>query len=358
MRSMKFFSRTAVAVATVGALALSGCAGAGDSTDGGSAGSPEPAGGDLTKVTYALDWEPNTNNLALFVAQELGYFAEEGIEVEVLPYASTPVSQLVSAGEADFGVGGQSGTQMARTSGLDVKQVFATAQTDVGSIVALGDRDDITRPKDLDGKTFGGFGSPLFVAMAAGTIKGDGGKGEFTEVVLDTGAYEALKSGSIDFTLSVRTWENINAEIEGHPYKEWRYQEFGVPDQQAGGVISSEKFLNENPDVAKKFIAAFAKGHQYAADNPEEAAKLLIQANPDTLGEAEELVTKSAKLMASEGILVSPERPVGAFNPEFWEAYGKFLFDGGFLVDEAGEPVTEVPDWSEYYTAEFLPSGS
>ncbi len=328
-----------------GALALAGCA---DSAE------PERGEGPTTPVSFALDWAPNTNHVGVFVADELGYFAEEGIEIDILPYGSTPTAQLVSAGEADFGIAGQAGVQMGRTSGLDIVSVYAITQTDTGRLVWLGDREDLTRPADLDGLTFAGFGGPLFTAFATAVIQHDGGEGDFTEVSLDTGAYEALSQGRVDFTLSVATWESVQMEIDGHPYQEFRYQDYGVPEQQSTGVISSGSYLAENPDRARAFIRALARGYAYAADNPAEAADVLIEANPETLGTAEELVHRSMEIMAKDGYLTSTKRPIGEPDPEAWDEFGQFLFDGGFLTDSAGETVAETPDWSAYFTDEFL----
>ncbi|WP_036058082.1 ABC transporter substrate-binding protein [Leucobacter sp. PH1c] len=337
----------AAAALAAGALALVGCAAPGASGSGtDTAGSDSGAG---APVRFALDWAPNTNHIGVYVAEAEGFFADAGLDVEILPYGSTPASQLVSAGEADFGIGGQSGVQMARTSGLDVVSVYSVTQTDTGRLVVLGSRDDLTRPKDLDGLVFGGFGAPLFGALAQTTIQGDGGSGEFEEVVLDTGAYEALSQGRIDFTLSVATWENLQMEIDGHPYRAWRYQDFGVPEQQSTGIISSDAYLDAHPKEARAFVEAVARGYALAAEDPERAADILIAANPDTLGTAEELVRRSAKLMAEDGYLVAKGREIGAVDPAAWDAFGAFLFDGGFLTDSEGKPVTEEPDWSEYY---------
>lgn len=337
-------ARSVVATAILGTtLVVTGCSAGEDSA------TPEGA-----EVTFALDWAPNTNHIGVYVAEELGYFDEAGLDVEVLPYGSTAATQLVSAGEADFGIGGQATVQTGRTAGLDLVSVYSVTQADTGRLVVLGDRDDLTRPADLDGLVFGGFGSPLYGALAAATITGDGGAGEFEEVVLDTGAYEALSQGRIDFTLSVATWENIQTELDGHPYREFRYQDFGVPQQQSTGIVSSEAYLAEHPDEAAAFVQAVARGYAYAAEHPQEAADVLIAANPDTLGTAEELVLRSTEMLAEDGYLVSPERPIGAAYPQAWEEFGAFLFEGGFLTDQEGKQVEAEPDWKAYHTDEYL----
>ncbi|WP_290514318.1 ABC transporter substrate-binding protein [Aeromicrobium sp.] len=335
----------ALALVTAGGLALTAC-GASDSSSGSASGTAQ--------VTFALDWSPNTNHIGVYVADELGYFDDAGLDVEILPYGSTSASQLVAAGEADFGIAGQSNVQTARTAGLDLVSVYRVTQTDTGRLVVLGDRDEITRPADLDGRVFGGFGAPLYSALAEATIQGDGGKGTFKEVALDTGAYEALAQRRIDFTLSVATWEDLQTQIDGHPYQSFRYQDFGVPEQQSTGIVSSDAYLKKHPKDAAAFVQAVARGYAYAAKHPARAADLLIKANPDTLGTAKELVHRSAELLAEDGYLVSADRAIGAADPDAWNAFGAFLVKGGFLTDSEGKAVTEEPDWSEYYTDEYL----
>lgn len=335
----------ALALLTTAGLALTAC-GTSDESSGSESTSAQ--------VTFALDWTPNTNHIGVYVADELGYFDDAGLDVKILPYGSTAATQLVSAGKADFGIGGQSNVQVARTAGLDVVSVYRVTQTDTGRLVVLGDRDELARPADLDGRVFGGFGAPLYSALAASTIKGDGGRGEFEEVSLDTGAYEALAQGRIDFTLSVATWEDLQMQIDGHPYRAFRYQDYGVPEQQAIGIVSSDAYLEGHPDEAAAFVQAVARGYSYAAKNPSRAADLLIEANSDSLGKAEELVHRSAELLAKDGYLTSSDRQIGAANPEAWDRFGAFLVEGGFLSDSKGRVVTEEPDWSRYYTDEYL----
>ena len=326
------------------ALFLTACA-----ADGPTPGADEP-----TEVSFALDWAPNTNHTGVYVADALGYFDDAGLDVEILPYASTPVPELVSTGTADFGIAGQAVVQLGRTAGLDVVSVYRVTQTEVGELAVLGNRDDIRSPKDLDGMTFGGFGSPLYSAMVRTMISHDGGAGEVTEVVLDTGAYDALTSGRIDFTLSVSTWESINMELAGDPYKTFQYQDYGMPELQAVGIISSDAFLEAEPDTADAFVRSVQRGYQYAADNPAEAATILVDANPDTLGESEELVRRSIETLGRDGLWVADGVTTGWAEPEVWEDYGQFLLEHEVLVDAAGETVTDAPDWSSYYTNDHL----
>ncbi len=84
-----------------------GRASGGAGTDGKASGDPEKkAGGtgEKKKVTFVLDWTPNTNHTGLYVAQEKGYFDEAGLEVEIVQPPEGGAEVLVASGKAQFGV--------------------------------------------------------------------------------------------------------------------------------------------------------------------------------------------------------------------------------------------------------------
>ncbi len=348
-KTEKFQALSILALALVCVITLSSCGSSEEAKEEASDSETK----EVTEVNFQLEWTPNTNHMGLYVAQDKGFFEEESLKVNILPYGSAFPANLVSEGKADFGVGGQAWDMCARASGLDVKTVYVITQDDTGRVATLTSREDITRPRDLDGKIFGGFGIPLFTEMAKQTIIGDGGKGDMQEVILSTAAYEALNNGDVDFSLSIETWESIERELAGEPYKTWRYQDFGVPMQHSTTIISSDKFLEENPEVAKRFIKAIRKGYQYCIDNPQESAEILIKMVPE-LEANKELVLNSAELMATDNYFASKERPIGEMNPQFWTDYGKFLMETGILIDKDGNKITEAPNWEEYYTSELL----
>jgi len=165
-----------------------------------------PALAQGTPVSIALDWTPNTNHVGLFVAQAEGYYAEAGLDVTILPYSDTAAGTLVANRVADFGIMGSVSLYTQRTAGADLMAVYAVTQTETGRLVFNADRTDIQRPADLDGLTYGGFGSDWETALISTIIRHDGGEGAFETVTLGTSAYEALANGAVDFTLEVYTW--------------------------------------------------------------------------------------------------------------------------------------------------------
>ena len=160
-------------------------------------GSAAPSGGGAaTTVRFALDWTPNTNHTGLYVAQQQGWFTGAGLDVQILPYNSTSPDTLVSSGAAEFGISFQDSFTVSKAAGADIISVLAVLQHWGTAIGVRADRADIRSPRDLDGKTYGGFGAAYEVPKMQAIIRAAGGKGDFKTVVLGTSAYEALYAGS------------------------------------------------------------------------------------------------------------------------------------------------------------------
>jgi ABC-type nitrate/sulfonate/bicarbonate transport system substrate-binding protein len=314
---------------------------------------PAWAQGSPQKVTVALDWTPNTNHIGLYVARDKGFYAEAGLDVKILPYADTSAGTLVSSGVADFGFTGSIGFFTQRAAGADLKAVYAVVQTETGRLVFNADRTEIQSPKDLDGKTYGGFGSDWENALIGTLIRHDGGEGTFETVTLGTSAYEALANGAVDFTLEVYTWEGVKAELEGRPQRAFRYADYGVPDQHTTFLASSGAYLAANPDTAAAFVKASRRGYAFAVENSDEAATILVDGNKDMLSDPA-FIRASLKALVDGHYLARPDGTVGEIDPKKMEAIGEFLFSSAILRDANGEALTSKPDFTGYYTNEYL----
>ncbi len=111
---------------------------------------------DLTKVTVMLDWTTNTNHTGLYVAKDKGYYKEQGLDVEILQSGEPGPAQLVAAGKIDFGISYQEGVTNARSSDMPLVSLAAVIQHNTSGFASLKEA-NITRPKDLEGKRYGGF---------------------------------------------------------------------------------------------------------------------------------------------------------------------------------------------------------
>lgn len=304
--------------------------------------------GELTAVSLALDWVPNTNHTGFFVAEQRGWYADEGIRLEVLPYSGTTADTLVAGGRANFGISFQHALTFARASGLPNISVMAILQHASSAIAVHADRDDIRSPADLDGKVYAGFGTPTEVPILTEVIRRAGGRGDFDVVTLQTAAYEALYAGDVDFTIMFATWEGIEAELRNQPVKLMRYQDYDFPDFYQVVLAASEEMLERDADLARRFVRASRRGFEYAMREPDEAAQILIDANEEVFT-LPELVVRSARLLASDYYGDADGR-FGMQSLERWAPYSRFLFEAGILTDGDGRPVTEEPDWADYFT--------
>jgi len=306
-----------------------------------------------TTVTLALDWTPNTNHTGIYVALRKGWFKDAGIDLKIVPYGSTAPETLIANHKADFGISYQEGVTTARAAGQDITSVYAVTQKTNVTIAVRADRDDIGSPKDLDGKTYAGFGAPYEKPLLQKVIQNAGGKGDFKQVTLNTSAYAALYAGKADFAMPMPTWEGLEAQLSGKPLKNFQLSDHGFPEIYSTLVASSDQYLKKNPAVAKKFLAAVDKGYRYAADHPDQAGDLLVAANKSVLSNTE-LVKKSEELLAKE-YYRGADGSIGTQSAARWKAFADFEYRAGLLVDANGKKLTAAPDTSTFFTDAYLP---
>ena len=93
---------------------------------------------DLAKITFCLDWTPNTNHTGLYAAQALGYYAEAGLDVTIVQPPENGATLMCAAGQAQFAVDCQD--TMAASLDLDeplgVTAVAAILQHNTSGILS------------------------------------------------------------------------------------------------------------------------------------------------------------------------------------------------------------------------------
>lgn len=134
--------------------------------------------------------------------------------------------------------------------------------------------------------------------------------------------------------------------------KYFPYTDYGFPDAYSIVVIGNRTWLADHPDTARAFVQTLQRGYQFAADHPDEAARMLIDANPGAFPD-ESLVTESQELLAST-YMKDASGTVGRQTAEQWAGYGSFLYDNGLLIGPDGAPLTTPPDYSTLFTNDYL----
>ena len=278
----------------------------------------------LEKVTFVLDWTPNTNHTGLYVAEALGYFEEAGLEVEIQQPPEDGAPVLVASGRADFGVGFQD-SMAAAISGEDALPITAVAaiiQHNTSGIISnAGNGMDV--PKGLEGHSYATWNGAIELATLEAVMEADGGDFSKVEMIPSTVTDEvsALKTNSVDSIWIFYGWAGVKTELEG---LETDYFEFAdidpVFDYYTPVIIANNKFLEEKPETAKAFLAAVSKGYEYAIENPEEAADILCEAAPEL---DRELVVASQKYLASE--YKAEASRWGEIDPARWNAFYQWV---------------------------------
>ena len=310
--------------------------------------------GEPTTVRLALDWSPNTNHTAFYVADANGWYADAGIDLEVLPYGSSPPEAILAAHQAECGISFQDALTFAFAAGAPIKSTMAILQHTAQEIAVL-ESSSITRPRELDGKTYAGFGYPNEVPTLQAVIRDDGGTGEFDTVTLDTAAYEALYQKRADFVITFSAWEGIEAGLRDIPLRAFQFTDYGFPDFYQVVLACDADWLAREPDAAKAFIGATVKGLEFTAASPDEAAQILIDQNPGVFDANPELPRASARYLAEQGLLLDAAGKGGTQTLEQWTGYSSFLYDQGLLADADGKPLTAAPDYASLFTNDFLP---
>jgi ABC-type nitrate/sulfonate/bicarbonate transport system substrate-binding protein len=305
-------------------------------------------------VRLALDWTPNTNHTGFFVARAKGWYTEAAIDLRILPYATATPETLLAAHQAECGISFQDSLTFAAAAGADIVSVAAILQKTASAIGVLADG-PIQRPRDLDGRTYAGFGYPNEAPTLKAVIKADGGRGEFTTATLDAAAYEALYSKRADFTIPFTAWEGVEAAQRGIKLRYFQFADYGFPQFYQVVLACDRQWLGANPDAARRFVTATARGFQLAAEQPDEAAAILLAENPGVFDANKELPKASQRFLADGGYLLDSQGRFGRQTLEQWTAYSRFLYEQGLLVDSAGKPLPKPLDYGRLFTNDFLP---
>lgn len=306
----------------------------------------------LTPMTLALDWTPNTNHTGIYVALAKNWYRDQGIDLKLLPYsASVTPDTLVANGKADVGIGFTEGVVADAAVGQPVVSIAAIIQHNTSALITLAGS-GITRPRDLDGKVYGGFGAPYENPVVSQIIKADGGKGTFKNVTLNVDTIEALKAHQIDFAWVYEGWEGIQAQREGVQLTTFPITNYGIPDYYSPNIITSPTIIKQKSDLLRRFMAATAQGYEYARTNAKDAAQLLINATPKGTFPDTGLVFSSQDFLSVR--YADPGRKWGMQDASAWHNYPTFILNADGVTDASGKPVKSL-NLNSLYTNQFLP---
>jgi putative hydroxymethylpyrimidine transport system substrate-binding protein len=236
------------------------------------------------KLTVLLDWFVNPDHAALIVARDNGFFAEHGLEVElIVPADPNAPPKLVAAGQADLAISYQPQLHLMADQGLPLVRVGTLVDTPLNSLVVLEDG-PIHGIADLKGRkigfSVGGFEDALLGAM----LTGAGLSLDDVELInVNWSLSPSLISGQVDAVIGAfRNFELNQMDIEGTPGRAFFPEDHGVPVYDEL-VVLAHADTAETDDRIPRFLAATRDATSALLLDPDWGWRMFRDSDPDEL---------------------------------------------------------------------------
>ena len=284
----------------------------------------------MNDVTLQLKWVTQGQFAGYYVALENGYYDDEGLNVTIRPGGpDIAPPQVIAGGSADVIVDWMPAALAAREQGLplvNIAQPFARS----GMMLTCLAESGVTGPEDFPGRTLGVwfFGNeyPFLSWMSTLGIPTEGGA-DGVEVLRQGFNVDPLLQRQAD-CISTMTyneyWQVIDAGIAADQLINFLYEDQGVATLEDGLYVLEERL--DDPafvDAMARFVRASMRGWEWAAENPEEAAMIVLD-NDETGAQTEQhqirMVSEVARLT---------EGSTGVLDVEAYERTVQTLLGGG-----------------------------
>lgn len=301
----------------------------------------------ITPVTLLLDWFPNPDHVALYVAEANGYWEEECLDVTLQPPSDpTDPPKLVSTGNVELGVSYQPEMFFQVPAGLNIKAVASLVPNTLNSMMWLEDG-PINSVADLEGKTVAepGFGSNrayLNAIFEANNID----PASVNVVAVKTALSQALISGAADAVIG--TYGNIEGEqmsYDGYEPVITRLDSIGVPNYDELVIIGNTEKLDSDPEyqeMVRAFLRGLAKGNEAAMADPTFSEQTMAAVGGDYAGPSLPLMIEATLPLLENG------NGFGSMDPASWDEFGAFMIEQGI--------VESVPPAADLMTTDFVPA--
>ena len=277
------------------------------------------------KLTLILDWFVNPDHAPIIVAQEKGFFTEEGLELEVVaPADPSDPPKLVAAGQADLAITYQPQLHLQVHEGLPLKRIGTLIATPLNCLMVKADG-PVQQLSDLKGKKIGYSVAGVEDALISAMLKTAGLTMADVEMVnVNWSLSPALIAGQVDATIGAyRNFELTQMRLEGAEGRCFFVEEQGVPTYDE--LIFVANPANMDADTNRRFLHAVERGAQYMVNHPDEAWKLFSGTAPDLQDELNAAAWKDTLPRFSQ----SP----AALDQGRYARFETFLKDAG-LIDK------------------------
>ena len=269
--------------------------------------------GSSPEGTLALDFQPNAVHAGIY---------QSGLKIRV-PGQSTDSLKLLAAGRADMSVVDIHDLGLAREAGSDIVGVGALVQRPLAAVIAR--RDDVRRPRDLEGKRVGVTGLPSDEAVLRAVVEHDGGDYDrVRKVTIGFSAVPSLITGKVDAVVAFWNAEGVTLRRRGVATREFRVDDYGAPRYPELVLAVKRTTLEEHEALVDDMLGAIAEGTDTALRDREDTVDKLVRASG-----------ADAPLVRAELTAVAPAlQPPVELDQAALEAWARFDASFGILRHE------------------------
>lgn len=302
---------------------------------------PPPTPTPITEVTLVMGYIPNVQYAPFYVAEEKGYFTQEGIKVNYNWGFEFDGVKLVGANQADFAIVTGDQILQARAQKIPLVYIGNWYNAYPISVASLAEK-NIKTPQDLVGKKVGlpGLFGASYTAWRALLFTQKINEQDVRAENIGFTQAQALTQGTVDAAVVYANNEPVQLEQVGKAVNQIKTWEFAR--LVGNGVATNEATVKNRPQLARGFVRALVRGVQDTLNNPDEAFQIAVKRVPEAGGEKSAI--SKAVLMAS--LPMWKNSRIGETRLEDWQAMEQFMRDAGFI---------SVPvDVKQAFTNEYL----
>ena len=277
------------------------------------------------KMTVLLDWFVNPDHGPLIIAQENGYFADVGLEVDIVaPADPSAPPKLVAAGQADIAISYQPQLHLQIAQGLPLVRVGTLVATPLNCLLVIEDG-PVKTLADLKGKKVGYSVAGVEEVLLTGMLSRYDVKFSDIELInVNFSLSPALMSGQVDAVIGAfRNFELNQMDIEGVAGRCFYLEEEGIPSYDELIYVANPDKMDV--DKIRRFIGATELATQFIINNPQQSWEIFS-------GTAKELQNELNKRAWGDTLPRFALRPA-AFDAGRYNRFQNFLIDSGLLSE-------------------------
>ena len=234
----------------------------------------------LADFDLVLDWYPNAIHAFIYDAIDKGYFADEGLKVNILfPANSNDAISLTAAGRADAGLYYQNDIIIARANeNVPVVSIGSVVKDSLDIIASLSEK-GINRPKDLEGKKLGYTATEFGDAVIRKMLENDGASLDSVKLInVGLDLMRSMTTGNVGATFGCFVNHEIpQLEKEGFDMNYFKLSDYGIPNYYALVFVAGEKNVNNNYEKYHRFLKACLRGFYDMKTDPEGTLDILLK---------------------------------------------------------------------------------